>query len=80
MLFHHLHYHYLEYDRKNFVRYPTKDQVHFVVQWYNLDYLDHLKTKEIMKTFCFLVFKFTLPLISLTGKPTKDGRFRVRAG
>jgi hypothetical protein len=48
-LFHHYHhqkyFHYHEYDRKNFVQYPTKVQVHFVVQLYNLDYLDHLNEK-----------------------------------
>jgi hypothetical protein len=79
MLFHPFHYHYPEYDRKNFVLYPTKDQVHFVVLLYNLDYLDHLNKKRQQFGFRTITYLLKLPLISSTGKPTKDDRFLARA-
>ena len=59
----------------NFVQYPTKDQVHFVVQLYNLDYLDHLKLKILANRKFYRKF---LLLMSSGEKPTKDGRFRAR--
>ncbi len=77
---HHRKYcHYREDDRMNSVQYPTKDRVHFVVLLYNLDYLDHLNKKRQQFGFRTITYLLKLPLISSTGKPTKDDRFLARA-